>query len=807
MAVEHDSQAPSRRLLLAVVADDARSDSAESASAALEHLTGAPGPAPQSAQLHEVVRRARRFLGRAVPEAEPALVVADSLDDLAAKLAADPDPRPATLTLLVLDHREFRDSAIAAAARVEERLAKLTAALPERVSFAPSPATVQLHTDPPAQARIGLGRFAPRWPAPARWAAVADLVCSFTDSVQLEQMSRLHIPAPPTTLATAIARFLDERAGTAWGLHCYTGSVVARAIDDLERHASANGNPVLRGPSEHSLACAMHARWQLDGAPGLVVVTSGMIDEFRGTLANLRSSRAKGFILCADSKPGQWYPFQGTITAAEDSREVARARGLQVVHIEHTSRMAEGLAAAFAAYDAGQGPVVLFATKEVLDSAKPVAINRGEPAPARASAVVPGFDELLRLLEGEPVRLLCQPGALRPGAADALRELARRTGLALADSLTQPGVVSRYHGGNHVPEYLGTMSLYGTSPRVHEFLHHDDRPRPADEQALLFLGSRIEEIDTPLSPRNLQRSRIVQVAEDTGDHAPFTDLGLACPAPDLLTALLERVEVDPAVLAARRAAIESTRDSFSDVVGLVPALPMTPNYFFRQLHDVLDELIRERGYRYTGVYDVGRAGLSAVCDLPRTGPGFSGWAGRALMGDALQSVPAIALTRDDNVLAFVGDGAWAMVPDILPTLVQQIAADGRPHRGNLTVFRCVNGGHSIIRTYREAHRPSAVSAQTGVLSFVDEDWTRRVDDVTVRHRRIISAEPGELAALLAEPAAINLCTVQLAHNNEGDGLGLAGLGWQRDVLSERGLAFTASNRRPARPDSPMRTDA
>ncbi|MFD0488989.1 hypothetical protein ACFQ0O_20430 [Saccharopolyspora spinosporotrichia] len=635
---------------------------------------------------------------------------------------------------------------------------------------------------------------------------MADLVCSFTDSVQLEQMSRLHIPAPPTTLATAIARFLDERAGTAWGLHCYTGSVVARAIDDLERHASANGNPVLRGPSEHSLACAMHARWQLDGAPGLVVVTSGMIDEFRGTLANLRSSRAKGFILCADSKPGQWYPFQGTITAAEDSREVARARGLQVVHIEHTSRMAEGLAAAFAAYDAGQGPVVLFATKEVLDSAKPVAINRGEPLPrgrrrwCRASTNCCGYSKANPSgCCASPVR--CARGRRRVAGARAPDGAG--TG-RLADAAGRGFPLPR---GNHVPEYLGTMSLYGTSPRVHEFLHHDDRPRPADEQALLFLGSRIEEIDTPLSPRNLQRSRIVQVAEDTGDHAPFTDLGLACPAPDLLTALLERVEVDPAVLAARRAAIESTRDSFSDVVGLVPALPMTPNYFFRQLHDVLDELIRERGYRYTGVYDVGRAGLSAVCDLPRTGPGFSGWAGRALMGDALQSVPAIALTRDDNVLAFVGDGAWAMVPDILPTLVQQIAADGRPHRGNLTVFRCVNGGHSIIRTYREAHRPSAVSAQTGVLSFVDEDWTRRVDDVTVRHRRIISAEPGELAALLAEPAAINLCTVQLAHNNEGDGLGLAGLGWQRDVLSERGLAFTASNRRPARPDSPMRTDA
>jgi thiamine pyrophosphate-dependent acetolactate synthase large subunit-like protein len=814
MAVEHGSHAPSRRLLLAVVTDESGTLD-DTAAEALEHLAERAFAGYYLKNFADVLARSKRYLTKAAPDAAPELVVADSFGNLAAKLAADPDPRPATLTLLVIDHPDFRASAVAAANCIDEQLAKLASVLPDRVSFNPSPSTVQLHTDPPAGAHLGIGPFALRWPSSERWAAVADLICSFTDSVQVEQMSRLHLPTPPTTLATEIAAFLDDRAGSSWGLHYYTGSVVARTIDDLERHAAANGNPVLRGPSEHSLACAVHARWELDRAPGVIVVTSGMIDEFRGTLANLRSARAKGFILCADSRPEQWYPFQGTITGAEDSREVVRARGLPVVHLDHTSRIADGLAEAFAAYDTDAGPVVLFATKEVLDSANPVAVARTPPSETagksgsagtsgtEVSAAVPGFEELVRLVNEKPVRLLCQPGPLGAEEAGALRALARAAGIGLADSLTHPGSISRYHEGERVPEFLGTMSLYGTSPRVYEFLHRDDRPRPADEQTLMFLNSRIEEIDTSLSARNLRRSHIVQATADPADHAPFTDLGVACPAAVLLPALLDRLEVDQEVLRMRRAAIESTRDSFSDVVGLIPTRPMSPNYFFRELHDVLDLLITERSYRYTGVYDVGRSGLSAVCNLPRTGPGFSGWAGRALMGDALQAVPAIALSRDDNVLAFIGDGAWAMVPDILPSLVQQIAAGGIAHRGNLTIFRCINGGHSIIRTYREGRRPSSVSSQTSVLSFVEDDWTRTVEGVTVGHRALSGVDRDELTSMLLEPASINVCSVYLAHNNEGDGLGLASLGWQRDNLSERGLALTSSTRadraRSARP--------
>lgn len=238
------------------------------------------------------------------------------------------------------------------------------------------------------------------------------------------------------------------------------------------------------------------------------------------------------------------------------------------------------------------------------------------------------------------------------------------------------------------------------------------------------------------------------------------------------------------------AGIGGGADSDGDVIGLLPVLPMTTNYFFRRLRGVLDGIIQQDDYRYVGVYDIGRAGLSAVNSLPRTGPGVSGWYGRGLMGDGLMALPGILTRRDENVISFTGDGAAAMTPDIVPSLVQQVAVDHSAFRRNLTIFRFVNGSHSVIRTYREANKPSAVSGQTGVLTFTPEDYDRQYGDLTVRHRRIAGFDDVPMAEQLQEPGAINLYSVIVGHNNEGDGLSrFSSLGWQRDELSPKAMAM------------------
>lgn len=172
--------------------------------------------------------------------------------------------------------------------------------------------------------------------------------------------------------------------------------------------------------------------------------------------------------------------------------------------------------------------------------------------------------------------------------------------------------------------------------------------------------------------------------------------------------------------------------------------------------------------------------------LPRTDRGISGWYGGALMGDTLMALPGILTRRDTNVISFAGDGAVAMTPDIVPALVQQIAADHSGFSHNLSIFRLVNGSLSVIRTYREGIQPAAVSGQTGVLSFTPEEYQQKFGSLTIRHRRVLRFDNVPFAEQLTERETINLYSVMIGHNNEGEGLSpLSPLGWQRDTLSQR----------------------
>ncbi|MEU5128123.1 hypothetical protein [Streptomyces mobaraensis] len=799
------------RRLVAVVSD--RDVAGPAAARALRDLAGArdvvtpvePAGHDATDAYREVVERGLRFLDLVGPEDRFTLVTADSLAGVESAVTEAAAGGKAVLSLLVVDHQELRYR-MTSPDDLNTRLAKLAAALGDAVEFEPSPYTVHVYTDPDVESFYSVELFTPRWAPDEEWVVTADLACAFVDSVQLHSNRRLRPALKTSTMADALADFLTAEAGTSWGLHYYTGSGVATFIDDIERRAVGNGNPIVRGPSEHSLACSALARWTLDGAPFAIVATSGMHEEFRGTLANHISVGTRGFIVCCDSKLDAWHPFQGTMHLTEDSRPSLLARGFPVVHIPRSADIARGLAEAFEAYSAGKGPVMIIAPRDVLQTTLPddqrPEIPRVTPRPAVEAVRSPEVDRLVTLLNTERRRLLCQVGPLSGPALELMYELAREAGIGLADSVAQPGTVNRYRDGRTVDEYIGTLSMYGYSPRVFEYLYKDGALRPSGEQAVMFVGTPIPQIDTPFSEISLRQLAPVQIVEREVDRAPFTGLGVVADIEGVLRALRERLDVDPEVLAYRRAAIASSRDSDGDVIGLLPVLPMTTNHFFRRLRGVLDGLIREQDYRYVGVYDIGRAGLSAVNSLPRTSKSFSGWYGRGLMGDGLMALPGIVTRRDENVISFTGDGTAAMVPDIVPTLVQQIAVDHSAFRRNLTVFRFVNGSHSVIRTYRESVDPGAVDGQCGVLTFTPEDYDRRYGSLLVRHRRVTRFEDVPFAEQLQEPETVNLYSVLLGHNNEGDGLSrFSSLGWQRDELSPKALAVAGVPlpERPAKP--------
>jgi len=441
----------------------------------------------------DLVDRARIYLDRAAPDLELLLLFADRLEDLAAAVRdvvfdvtsnmVHTDIVPG---LLLVDAADEQPDIIAFDGRLNEAIA----AMPAMVRMEASLYHCRVYGHGEA-APIHFGRpYARRQCSDDAAALAADMIGAVTDlaesrMVQTVGSGRLGNRPTMTSLGSALQDFLTARSGSRWGLHSYTGSVVSTMIAELEQQAKINGNPVIRSPSEHGLACAAMGRWILDDAPFLIIVTSGMADEFKGTLANLRSARAKGFLVCADTSGGYWFPFQGTIHQEDDSLAVLRSRGLQTFHLDRPERLAEDLAKAFQAYDAGHGPVVLVATPAVLESIEPLDLDlrqshamegAGESAKLQESAA----DAILHILNQEPVRLLWQCGSLTDGEAELIHDLAVRCGAALCDSVTRPGSVSKYRNGRVVPDYLGTLGLYATSARVHEYIHSDGKPLSGD---------------------------------------------------------------------------------------------------------------------------------------------------------------------------------------------------------------------------------------------------------------------------------------------------------------------------------------
>ena len=139
------------------------------------------------------------------------------------------------------------------------------------------------------------------------------------------------------------------------------------------------------------------------------------------------------------------------------------------------------------------------------------------------------------------------------------------------------------------------------------------------------------------------------------------------------------------------------------------------------------------------------------------------------------------------------------MPDIVPTLVQQVCLNGLPLSANLSIFRLIDGGHSVIRSYREGRNATAAGRQTQVLHLLDDEWERTFGSLAVAHRHLHDVDPDALRDQLRQRGTVNLYSVLLAHNNEGDGLSLlSSLGWQRDTLPELAFALARQPRTTTR---------
>jgi thiamine pyrophosphate-dependent acetolactate synthase large subunit-like protein len=448
--------------------------------------------------------------------------------------------------------------------------------------------------------------------------------------------------------------------------------------------------------------------------------------------------------------------------------------------------MPERFEEAFRLYEEARGPVVLLVTQSVIDSRDPLPRPPVYPPRAADTAHVelssPQEDALakaLAILGRERTRVLWQTSRLDAEEEELVHSIADRAGIALVDTLGHPGPSHR--GGRRVPSYLGTLGLYGFNQRSYAFLHPDGKLAPRDQQVLFFLKSKVGQRATNFTPFRRAGLRMVQLTHRADHVAPDVELALVMDAKDFLRRVHARLDVDPEVRRHRVAAIQAAAAPPLDLASRLPSLPMSPNYFLRELGGLFERLVEDEGYTYTGVFDVGRCSVSATRSVPRTARGFSGWYGRALMGDAPAALPTLAVTEPGNVVAFVGDGARSLIADPVPALLENAQAYPERFDKNVTLFYFSNGTFSGIRTYRERLSSKWGGRQMRAFDLLAGDSEQDFGPLHVVRRTLSTFDPGALREALLARRRFNILTVLLGHNNEDDGFSLVTAGWQRDA--------------------------
>jgi thiamine pyrophosphate-dependent acetolactate synthase large subunit-like protein len=369
---------------------------------------------------------------------------------------------------------------------------------------------------------------------------------------------------------------------------------------------------------------------------------------------------------------------------------------------------------------------------------------------------------------------------MSPAETELVLAISERAGIALVDTLGHPGPTHR--AGRPIENHLGTLGLYGFNQRSYAFLHEPGgRLRPRAEQCVFFLKSRVGERATSFTPARREALRMVQITDRREHVAPDVELSVVMRAEPFLRRVLAGLDVAPALLAARRAAIATATVVGDDPGNRIPSVPMSSNYFFAQLGGLVGEMVRD-GYGYTGVYDVGRSSVSAARAIPRTAYGYAGWYGRALMGDAPASLPILAVTEPGDVVAFVGDGGRSIVADPIPALIDNaLAYPERFADKSVTIFYFSNGTYSGIRSYRERLSSRWGGRQMRTIDLLDAETEQSFGPLRLVRRRIVAFDGPALRQDLLARGRLNVVTVVLAHNNDDDGFSFVTSGWRRDL--------------------------
>ncbi|MBT1065061.1 hypothetical protein KJY73_15825 [Bowmanella sp. Y26] len=575
----------------------------------------------------------------------------------------------------------------------------------------------------------------------------------------------------PISLASFMLEFFSNRVDDNWLFAYFTGSIIAPFIDAMESALANRQVTIINGCNEHSLACSALANWQLHQSPYLITVTCGMMLEFKGSLLNLKRSRARGFIVCGEGETTGWFAAQGMINAEEDVRKILDAMDIPWVYMQEPAQLDEDLRQAQYLYYNKPGPVVLLPTPRVLDTCRslPADLLNGPSEPEVSTTTNQVPEEVMQILNQDMRKVLWViDSPLSEQEQQDLQVIAEQAGIALADSVQRPGTVSAYQHGHKNTQYLGTLGVYGTSRPTLQYLYTDGELNSKDEQILFFLKSRLGQPSSPFPFGNFKtRLDTVQVTNIPEHMAPYVSRGLCMDVADFLHQVRSRLKVAPPVLAFRQKALHTAQSAPPSLLNQLPSSPMAPDYFYAQLNQLLTELITQQDYRYTGLFDAGRCGFGALCSVIRTDVGFSSIYGRGCMGDALMAFPLTALTSPANTIAFIGDGARSLVPDILPFVLKNLS--GRQTiRGSATLFVFVNNSLSMVRTYQERAILGHAGAQMNSVNLKQPDATWQHQGVNINLATVHHFDPVQMRQWLTAKNQVNIIQVMTAHNNQGE---------------------------------------
>lgn len=347
------------------------------------------------------------------------------------------------------------------------------------------------------------------------------------------------------------------------------------------------------------------------------------------------------------------------------------------------------------------GPVLLSFPEDLLDEElTAVAPQPSAPGPAARPDPVVVRSILRMLADAERPVILAGAGVLRARCSTDLTRMAEFLRVPIIASWRRGDVVS-----NDNPLYLG-MTGYGAPAAVHERLETAD--------ALLVLGSRLNEITTSgyRVPRAGQRWAHVDLEpRGAGEGLPAPDLAIVADARAFVRAALERLRsgaIDAATADARDERNAADRAAW-EAATVVDTEPWEgPGFHPGRVVSTLRSLLSDDAIVTTDAGNM--AGWLARGFRFRRPGTFLGPTSGA-MGYGLPAAIAAALVhRDRSVVAWTGDGGFAMTMAELETAV-------RMHL-RLAVIVLDNERYGTIRMHQDQRGvPAPVATDLGPIDF------------------------------------------------------------------------------------------